>query len=639
MSMLKDITRRTTTRILQNLGVAEKTVDEEFETLQGEYASLGEFIQEAKVNVKNCGHSLDAFCQSSRKWAGQIRNAEPSLVSLSGLAHSGKPTESDPSQLLHQTLTMVHTCLEQIGSEILLNSLRSLDNTTIAHIMADEEAAKDTQLLLNRRKQARLDYDTVRRSSSSERDPRSEEARLVFEEISRGVSTSVTDRSAMRYQAIISIILGFVRSFHQFFSQSLETLEPLMKLVDILATSFQASKQGSASAVSHPSSPVVSQPSSPGVTPSNSPPPTVIPQVLQMPTPPQQQPQLHQPVPVQPHQPQQMPVQPPTQFVPSQPHPTLVDLTGGNHDNAFGGARNSGNNDTAFGVRNSGSNDTAFGVRNSGGSQVQNTTSSSASLLDFTSPGVVNNKPSTTSLLFDSVLDPTPLSPASKSFSVPSIVPTSNTSSFDSLFGFKPQANMAQPTVQTPPSATTPPLHLPTVPTGPEMTKEEITLKVSQWKMQGGRESNLRALLCGLHQVLWPNSGWTPVGLSDLVDHAHVSEHYRHAITVVHPDKVRDFSVSHKLLAQMVFDALHTAYTKFKEESATGAPSVPRYGFKNPNDLNRAKSPGASGGTSSANNINMNINNSNPNDPLASLSPPSKTSPPTSPPPSTGDVD
>ena len=54
-----------------------------------------------------------------------------------------------------------------------------------------------------------------------------------------------------------------------------------------------------------------------------------------------------------------------------------------------------------------------------------------------------------------------------------------------------------------------------------------------------GRAGNIRALLSTLHTVLWPDSGWKPPGLTDLVEPTRVKRAYMRANLVVHPDKAR----------------------------------------------------------------------------------------------------
>ena len=65
---------------------------------------------------------------------------------------------------------------------------------------------------------------------------------------------------------------------------------------------------------------------------------------------------------------------------------------------------------------------------------------------------------------------------------------------------------------------------------------DHVDSRLAGWK--GSKSDNLRALLGSLDKVLWPEAGWTPVGMSDLVMANKVKIIYMKAIAKVHPDKV-----------------------------------------------------------------------------------------------------
>ena len=65
---------------------------------------------------------------------------------------------------------------------------------------------------------------------------------------------------------------------------------------------------------------------------------------------------------------------------------------------------------------------------------------------------------------------------------------------------------------------------------------DHVDSRLAAWK--GSKSDNLRALLGSLDKVLWPEAGWTPVGMSDLVMANKVKIIYMKAIAKVHPDKV-----------------------------------------------------------------------------------------------------
>jgi hypothetical protein len=58
--------------------------------------------------------------------------------------------------------------------------------------------------------------------------------------------------------------------------------------------------------------------------------------------------------------------------------------------------------------------------------------------------------------------------------------------------------------------------------------------------------------------VLWPECGWQPVSLTDLITAAAVKKVYRKATLCVHPDKVQQkgATIQQKYIAEKVFDLL-----------------------------------------------------------------------------------
>lgn len=63
-----------------------------------------------------------------------------------------------------------------------------------------------------------------------------------------------------------------------------------------------------------------------------------------------------------------------------------------------------------------------------------------------------------------------------------------------------------------------------------------VDLRVKKWKL--GKESNLRALLSTLQNVLWEGSGWKEIGMGELLMPGKVKINYMKGIAKVHPDKV-----------------------------------------------------------------------------------------------------
>ncbi|XP_024981481.1 auxilin-related protein 1-like isoform X2 [Cynara cardunculus var. scolymus] len=93
-----------------------------------------------------------------------------------------------------------------------------------------------------------------------------------------------------------------------------------------------------------------------------------------------------------------------------------------------------------------------------------------------------------------------------------------------------------------------------------------LDTEIKRWA--AGKEGNLRVLLSTLQYVLWPECGWQPVSLTDLITGANVKKAYRKATLCIHPDKVQQkgANLQQKYVAEKVFDILKEAWNKFNSE-------------------------------------------------------------------------
>ncbi|CAN6290336.1 unnamed protein product [Urochloa humidicola] len=101
---------------------------------------------------------------------------------------------------------------------------------------------------------------------------------------------------------------------------------------------------------------------------------------------------------------------------------------------------------------------------------------------------------------------------------------------------------------------------------GVDQEKELIKIsepKIREWSR--GKEGNIRSLLSTLQYVLWPESGWKPVPLVDIIDGAAVKKAYQKALLCLHPDKLqqRGAAMHQKYIAEKVFDILQESWKEF----------------------------------------------------------------------------
>ncbi|XP_054731167.1 cyclin-G-associated kinase [Anastrepha obliqua] len=103
-----------------------------------------------------------------------------------------------------------------------------------------------------------------------------------------------------------------------------------------------------------------------------------------------------------------------------------------------------------------------------------------------------------------------------------------------------------------------------------EMRKEDLIkemdpekVKIMEWTE--GKKSNIRALLCSMHTVLWTGAKWTMCEMSTLITPADVKKSYRRACLAVHPDKHN--GTENESIAKLIFMELNNAWTDFENDT------------------------------------------------------------------------
>uniref|UniRef100_V5GQN6 UBA domain-containing protein n=2 Tax=Kalmanozyma brasiliensis (strain GHG001) TaxID=1365824 RepID=V5GQN6_KALBG len=89
--------------------------------------------------------------------------------------------------------------------------------------------------------------------------------------------------------------------------------------------------------------------------------------------------------------------------------------------------------------------------------------------------------------------------------------------------------------------------------------KDSVDARIEAWKR--GKETNLRALLSSLDTIVWPELGWKPIALHQVLDQAGLKKNYTKAIARLHPDKIRkDATTEQKMIASAAFHAINEAW-------------------------------------------------------------------------------
>ncbi|XP_011336649.1 cyclin-G-associated kinase isoform X2 [Ooceraea biroi] len=96
-------------------------------------------------------------------------------------------------------------------------------------------------------------------------------------------------------------------------------------------------------------------------------------------------------------------------------------------------------------------------------------------------------------------------------------------------------------------------------------TMDPDRMKIAEWTE--GKKGNLRALLCSLHTVLWPEAErWQRCEMHQLVTTADVKKAYRKACLAVHPDK--QTGTANENIAKLIFMELNNAWSTFENDAS-----------------------------------------------------------------------
>ncbi|CAL4164145.1 unnamed protein product, partial [Meganyctiphanes norvegica] len=96
------------------------------------------------------------------------------------------------------------------------------------------------------------------------------------------------------------------------------------------------------------------------------------------------------------------------------------------------------------------------------------------------------------------------------------------------------------------------------------LTMTNQYFEIMEWTE--GKKSNIRALLCSLHTVLWDGVKWKECGMHQLVQPNDIKKMYRRACLAVHPDKWT--GTEHESFTKLIFMELNDAYTEFENDPA-----------------------------------------------------------------------
>jgi len=550
MDKLKEQVRRGTQKVLQSVGMADKTVDDTFDNIEAENKAVVALSKDVEKDIAAIISSMTTLSNSAASLAVHMQQSEKLLSSgLMKSPQSPLNPEGDAGEnaqeigMLKEALEHFYNAQKLVTRKIVSAALLDMKQNAygpLAHEDGVDPLAQRVSQAVERRNSALLDYDALRRRSQNSFQLNS--ARQELMEVSQEAENVVRSATIERSAAIVNSFSVVLRSLIKFYGDANTVMNPVAKEVKPLGAVVNA--------YTHPHQ---SRPAAPA-------------------------PAAAAPAKPQPQQQQPKQQSSSTLFdIPSSQSPAATrngPVTSGSVFDILEGTPNeepaSAPAPAAAAAPSPAASNSLLDINFGPSSSTPNlgSSQSKSALDDFfggsPTPSVTPPSSSTPSAA-DAFSDfGSPLQPQQSASST-----MASSSSVDVLFGAAPISTGSSSSFSVFGDSGSQSNTVQQAPTLSEDDSNEILPTkedVHRWSTSGGRVANLRALLSSMHTVLWPGSGWKPVSLADLVDVQQVKDVYKRAFLIVHPDKV--VGPRRQELARQIFSALRAAYDMFKKEIA-----------------------------------------------------------------------
>lgn len=555
MSQFLEQTRRATQKVLQTVGIAkESSDDEEFLAAFQDYNVLTATVKEIGSDIRTLQSGLERLVNSTGSLAQHIQNSEALLS-----RHLSTITGGDTSACkLLETLTIqLADAQREIISGSLNKILALINNAVVPQLLKECKDDQLTASALEKRKRAHLDYDAKLRSHSAA-PYQVEEARKAFDQLSATATSLLTEKAKVRTAAILSAATSVTKALRDNYDFSAGAMASSAEVAGLLGSYVGA--PGAPKQPPRQPPPQRPKPAAQSQAPRQSPPP-----------------KQHSPSPAPPaasganatffdmlDSSEIMPSKPQPQSQPqpkpqSQSQSTFFDMLGSDSTPAQPKSQPKAQANTLDIFAQAPTTTTAAAGPASGNDLLSGWDTNSGA-------GGSSSASDTLADLMGGSAGGAGAQQSSGDILMPSSTPTSyggssagSSSSFANMFGdlgIDLQGSGAPSAMAGAGAAA----QLPPDETAVLATKEDV----ERWANEGGRKANLRALLSTLETVLWEGAGWKKITLADLVDPASVKNYYKKAITVVHPDKV--VGARRQELARFIFAALRQSHDAFRRE-------------------------------------------------------------------------
>jgi hypothetical protein len=257
---IKGFQRRATQKVMQQMGLADKTQDETNDHNYQNFHALGSFTSQLKATIQSTDSNFEKLCTAQAHLAGQVQSYLH--TELSGdtdlppgelyefFGNSTIPDAHMHAVLLQEVSEKFYGACSEIGNQLLRTLVGRLDDAVIKPIMKDEEFNVLTKELIEEKKRATLDYDSYRRIAASTNSPSEQEkseikvrnAKERFDIATRRVAEHVEQRNRIRCKILIHGILTAMQQYAIFYAAAGDVLKETASVIKPLIDVYQLSE-------------------------------------------------------------------------------------------------------------------------------------------------------------------------------------------------------------------------------------------------------------------------------------------------------------------------------------------------------------------------------------------------------------
>lgn len=255
-SQMKDLRRRGIQKVLQQMGMADKTNDESNTQAYQNFVTLGNFITHLKQAVQGSTSSLEKMSKSQSNMASSVHayvhseladDTESTTGELMDFLNTQEEDGSVHAVALQEVSERFYYASNDITNTVLSDLMLSLEELVIKPITRDEEQNAQTKELNEERKRLNLDYDAYRRAVHNASNPSEQErneaklraAKDKFDSCSRKLNDHLALRNYKRSKIIIHSILTVMQQYNKFFIASAAVLGEVAGILTPLLEHYQ----------------------------------------------------------------------------------------------------------------------------------------------------------------------------------------------------------------------------------------------------------------------------------------------------------------------------------------------------------------------------------------------------------------